>query len=171
MKNNSDLDKRKKSGVLIVDDNPADRMLFGELIDVLAPYSQGEMLEAVTCEEAKKLLEQYQPSCCLIDYMMPGANGAEFIKAIREESHNQHIPVIMMTGEGDEKIAVDIMRSGAQDYLVKGDITKELLNHSIKSAIQTCQLQDQLQYLAHYDTLTGLINRALFLDRLQGAID
>jgi diguanylate cyclase (GGDEF)-like protein len=171
MKNNSDLDERKKSGVLIVDDNPADRMLFGELIDVLAPYSQGEMLEAVTCEEAKKLLEQYQPSCCLIDYMMPGANGAEFIKAIREESHNQHIPVIMMTGEGDEKIAVDIMRSGAQDYLVKGDITKELLNHSIKSAIQTCQLQDQLQYLAHYDTLTGLINRALFLDRLQGAID
>jgi diguanylate cyclase len=171
MKNNSDLDKRKKSGVLIVDDNPADRMLFGELIDVLAPYSQGEMLEAVTCEEAKKLLEQYQPSCCLIDYMMPGANGAEFIKAIREESHNQHIPIIMMTGEGDEKISVDIMRSGAQDYLVKSDITKELLNHSIKSAIQTCQLQYQLQYLAHYDTLTGLINRALFLDRLQGAID
>jgi diguanylate cyclase (GGDEF)-like protein len=164
-------DAREQSAVMIVDDNPVDRMLFGELIDVGADYAQGELLQAASCEEAQQLLEKYQPSCCLIDYMMPGANGAEFIKSIRQQENNQHIPIIMMTGEGDEKVAVDIMRSGAQDYLIKGEITKELLNHSIKSAIQTCQLQGQLQYLAHYDILTGLLNRALFLDRLQSAID
>jgi diguanylate cyclase (GGDEF)-like protein len=164
-------DSREQSAVLIVDDNLADRMLFSELIDRGADYAQGELLQAESCEEAQLLLEKYQPSCCLIDYMMPGANGSEFIKSIRQEDQNRHVPIIMMTGEGDEKVAVDIMRSGAQDYLIKGEITKELLNHSIKSAIQACQLQDQLQYLAHYDVLTGLLNRALFLDRLQSAID
>jgi diguanylate cyclase len=171
MRNNLLIDEREKAAVLIVDDNIVDRILISELVDVLAPYSLGEMLQANSCEEAQQLLKKYQPSCCLIDYMMPGANGSEFIKAIREEEHNQHIPIIMMTGEGNEKVAVDIMRNGAQDYLVKGDITKDLLNHSIKNAIHTCQLQCQLQYLAHYDTLTGLLNRALFLDRLQSAID
>ena len=164
-------DEREQSGVLIVDDNPADRILFSELIDRNADYAQGELLQAESCEEAQLLLEKYQPSCCLIDYMMPGANGADFIKSIRQQDQNRHIPIIMMTGEGDEKVAVDIMRSGAQDYLIKGEITKELLNHSVKAAVNTCQLQDQLQYLAHYDTLTGLLNRALFLDRLQSAID
>jgi diguanylate cyclase (GGDEF)-like protein len=167
----STLDQRKKAGVLIVDDSPVDRLLFGELIDDSASYSGDGLLQASSCEEATKILEAHKPSCCLIDYMMPGSNGAEFIKAIRLQDDNQHIPIIMMTGEGNEKVAVDIMRSGAQDYLIKGEMTAELLNHGIKNAIQTCGLQDQLQYLAHYDTLTGLLNRALFLDRLQSAVD
>jgi len=168
---NSTVDTRESAGVLIVDDSPVDRLLIGELIDTTASYSGSGLLQAGSCAEAAAILEKYKPSCCLIDYMMPGSNGADFIKSIRQQDDNQHIPIIMMTGEGNQKVAVDIMRSGAQDYLVKGEMTAELLNHSIKNAIQTCGLQDQLQYLAHYDTLTGLLNRALFLDRLQSAVD
>ncbi|MFT7389023.1 MAG: diguanylate cyclase (GGDEF)-like protein [Candidatus Endobugula sp.] len=171
MNNTSVVDKRKKAGVLIVDDNPADRLLFGEWVDTQATYSEGNLLEASTCDEAEKILEKYKPSCCLIDYRMPGSDGVEFIKAIRLQDDNRNIPIIMMTGKGNEKVAVDIMRGGAQDYLIKGEMTAELLNHSIKTAIKTCDLQGQLQYLAHYDTLTGLLNRALFLDRLQSAVD
>ncbi|MGS2718125.1 two-component system response regulator [Eionea flava] len=171
MGTHSALDQRENAGILIIDDNMADGTLFSELIDSDAPYAQGDILHAHSCEEALVLLEKFRPVCCLVDYMLPGADGAEFIKSIRQQGHNKHIPIIMMTGEGNEKVAVEIMRSGAQDYLIKGEITEKLLNLSIKNAIQTCELQDQLHYLAHYDTLTGLINRSLFLDRLQTTVD
>lgn len=171
MSTHAALDQREKSGILIVDDNIADGILFSELIDSDAPYARDGILHAHSCEEAQALLENFRPTCCLVDYMLPGADGAEFIKSIRQQGHNKHIPIVMMTGEGNEKVAVDIMRSGAQDYLVKGDITDKLLNLSIKNAIKTCELQDQLHYLAHYDALTGLINRSLFLDRLQTTVD
>ena len=58
----------------------------------------------------------------------------------------------MMTSEGNENVAVNIMWNGAQDYLSKGEITENLLNLSIKNAIRACELQNQLHYLAHYDT-------------------
>lgn len=171
MKDKFITDTRKPAAVLIIDDNEADRMLFGELIDQRSSYGKGELLSASSCEEALLFLDNYRPSCFLIDYRMPKVSGLEFIKTIRKQEANKHIPIIMMTGEGDEKLAVEIMKSGAQDYLIKGDITEELLNHSIKNAIRTCELQSQLQYLAHYDTLTGLLNRALFLDRLKMTMD
>jgi hypothetical protein len=44
----------------------------------------------------------------------------------------------MMTKEWDEKVAVDIRCSGTQNYLIKGGITKELLSHRVKSAVNTC---------------------------------
>jgi diguanylate cyclase len=127
-------------------------------------------LEAISCESALDVFETTLPDCCLVDYRLPLKSGLDFLKALRSKEIWANIPVIMMTGEGDEKIAVEMMRNGAQDYLVKGDITADKLRNSISSAMRTCELQHKLQYLAHYDTLTGLLNRALFMDRLQTSI-
>ncbi|MGH1485653.1 MAG: two-component system response regulator [Cellvibrionaceae bacterium] len=162
---------KNNNTLLIVDDNPADRELFCQLILQNQHASPFSVLEASSCNKALEMIASHQPSCCLVDYQLPVNNGLEFLKSIRRMEYGESIPVIIMTGEGDERIAVEMMRNGAQDYLVKHDITSQSLIHSITNAIHTCELQTKLRHLAHYDNLTGLLNRSLFLDRLQTAID
>ena len=157
--------------LLIVDDNPADRELFCQLIQQKSSKPPFYILEADSCEKALELLAVHKPKCCLVDYQLPMDNGLDFLKSIRRMEYGESIPVIIMTGEGDERVAVDMMRNGAQDYLVKNDITAKNLSHSIANAIHTCELQAKLRKLAHYDNLTGLLNRSLFIDRLQTTID
>lgn len=156
--------------LLIVDDNPGDRELFCQLIRGHNSAPDFEIVEADSCEAALDLLASTQPTCCLVDYQLPEDNGLDFLKSIRRLEHGDAIPVIIMTGEGDETIAVEMMRNGAQDYLVKNDVTATSLLRSIASAIHTCELQSKLRHLAHHDNLTGLLNRSLFMDRLQATI-
>lgn len=156
--------------LLVVDDSPADRELFCQLIRGHNISPDFHIVEARSCEQALELLKTFQPVCCLVDYQLPADNGLDFLKAIRRLEHGDNIPVIIMTGEGDEKVAVEMMRNGAQDYLVKNDVTASSLIHSINSAIHTCELQTKLRHLAHYDNLTGLLNRSLFMDRLQATV-
>jgi len=156
--------------LLIVDDNPADRELFRQFLTNGFDHKNA-IIEAASYEDALGIIKQSMPRCCLVDYRLPLKSGLDLLNYLRSQESGQHIPVVIMTGEGDEKIAVEIMRNGAQDYLVKHDITPEKLRHSLVHAIQTCDLQSQLNYLAHYDTLTDLLNRNLFMDRLQTAIN
>ncbi len=156
--------------LLIVDDNPADQELYRQLL-LQSENDESAIILASSCEEALDLLGETLPYCCLVDYQLPSKNGLDFLKEVRQHERGKYIPVIIMTGEGDERIAVEIMRNGAQDYLVKLAITREQLRHSINNAINTCAMQDQLRYLAHYDALTGLLNRSLFMDRVQMAMD
>jgi diguanylate cyclase (GGDEF)-like protein len=157
--------------LLIIDDDPGDRELFSQLISRNPQAAEYKILQADSCEEALELLEKVIPACCLVDFNLPMDTGLDFLKAIRRMDYGEKIPVIIMTGVGDEKLAVEIMRNGAQDYLVKNDLTSESILHSIRGAIHTNELQNKLRYLAHYDNLTGLLNRSLFMDRMQTAID
>lgn len=159
-----------ESPLLIIDDNPVDRELFLQLL-VSSADDEKCCIQAASCEEALDIMATLTPRCCLVDYRLPVQSGLDFVKAVRRQETGKHIPIVVMTGEGDEQTAVEIMRNGAQDYLVKHDITSEKLKHSLANAIKQCDLQNQLSYLAHYDTLTGLLNRSLFMDRLQTALD
>lgn len=163
---------RQDKPLLIVDDNDADRELFIQQIKKgLAASDDLEIIEANSCEAAIELLNTVAPCCCLVDYRLPGKNGLDLLKWIRKTEEGKDVPVIAMTGDGDEKIAVELMRNGALDYLVKSDFTTELLVRSINNAIHTSSLQGKIRYLAHYDSLTGLLNRALLMDHLQTSID
>lgn len=62
-------------------------------------------------------LDQIRPDIILVDYRMPGMNGIEFLNHIR--GARNEAPVIMITGQGDEHIAVQAMKAGASDYIVK----------------------------------------------------
>ncbi|WP_431686035.1 EAL domain-containing protein [Hahella sp. NBU794] len=160
---------RGDTSLLIIEDSADDRYLYRRLLaKYQEPFSSIEEVESA--EEALELLQHHRPICCLLDYQLPGMDGLTFLRKLKKLWIDDMIPVVVLTGQGDESIAVQLMRNGAHDYLVKGDLTAESLHRAIGNAVRTCSLQHQLNYMAHFDALTGLLNRALFLDRLQLAI-
>ena len=155
--------------VLIIDDSPDDRLTYRRY---LRKYEREfpTVIEAENGADIHFLIADHNPCCCILDYQLPGQNGLSVLKNIRREHASETLPVIILTGAGDEEIAVEMLQSGAQDYLIKGEINATRLYGSIRSALQTANLQKQLTRLAHYDTLTGLLNRSLLINRLGQAI-
>ena len=93
---------------------------------------------------------------------------------LQDHHKTKHVPVIMLTGQGNEAIAVDAMKRGAKDYLVKGSVTRHSLEHAITNVIDKCKLerelterQQRLEYLARMDALTGIMNRRCFFEHFE----
>ncbi len=129
--------------ILIVDDSESDRDSYKRYLqsDRDSTYS---VLEAETLEEGLELWRSQKPDIVLIDLNLPDGDGLEFLAAINEVSRGERTPVIMLTGQGDEKKAVKSMKSGASDYLVKGDVSAKLLSNTIKQVLRETTLNRQL---------------------------
>jgi diguanylate cyclase (GGDEF)-like protein len=80
------------------------------------------------------------------------------------------VPIIVLTGHDDQTVALSAVKTGAQDYLVKGKLDRELLLRSMQYSIERKRYQEQLEYQANYDALTGLPNRNLLHDRLRQSV-
>ena len=80
------------------------------------------------------------------------------------------MPIIVLTGNDDQTVALSAVKGGAQDYLVKGRLDRELLLRSMHYSIERKRYQVQLEHQANYDALTGLPNRNLLHDRLRQAV-
>jgi len=76
----------------------------------------------------------------------------------------------VLTGNDDQTVALSAVKTGAQDYLVKGKLDRELLTRSMHYSIERKQYQQQIEHQANYDALTGLPNRSLLHDRLKQAV-
>ncbi len=130
--------------VLIVDDSLEDRELYRRYLLRDREYSY-TFLEATLGEQGLELWQQHQPDAVLIDYLLPDLDGLEFLAQLQLSPQQPCLPVIMVTGVGNEAIAVQAMKAGAQDYLVKEQITPERLQLAVNRAIETVQLRAQLR--------------------------
>jgi signal transduction histidine kinase len=119
--------------VLLVDDNPDDRERYVRALrkieDVTYHYT-----EVTGGDSMMEYLARKQPDCVLLDYSLPGRNGLELLRDVVPQY--PFLPIIMMTGQGNENIAVQSIKAGAQHYLVKSDVTAELLHETITAAIK-----------------------------------
>jgi len=132
--------------LLIVDDSEADRRLFRILIE----ESFGSKLEFWGEETGAKGLEicrAVAPDCILIDYKLPDMTGLDFIAQLRSaEAPDSPAAVVMLTGLANEQVAVNAMKAGAQDYLVKDRMTSEGLRSAVQRATQKMELISQLKW-------------------------
>ncbi len=126
--------------VLVIDDNPDDREAFRRALK----KSDGSYaaLEAADGPSGIAMIEQHRPDCVLLDYSLPGLNGIAALQRIHEV--DAFLPVIMLTGQGSEAIAVQAMKEGAQNYLVKTALTPVLLHRAILSAIEHASLERKI---------------------------
>ena len=76
---------------------------------------------------------------------MPGVTGLEFLESLKESGHLENTPVVILTGAGSEQTAVEALKLGATDYLVKGDVSVDILNRTIKSVLAQTQLAKKLK--------------------------
>jgi signal transduction histidine kinase/DNA-binding NarL/FixJ family response regulator len=96
-------------------------------------------------EDGLELCNLVKPDVILLDFLLPDINGLEFLSELQLQMGKTNLPVIMLTGQGNEAIAVQAMKSGASDYLVKGETTAESLRLAIHSAIKRTHLQTLLE--------------------------
>ena len=157
--------------LLIVDDDDVDREAISRLI-----RRSGLQAEIIETDGARGLFasEQWTESdCILLDFHLADSDGLAILEHMRLRAGAEMPPVVMLTGAGSEWIAVETIKRGGHDYLVKDGITAPMLERSIRNAIEKRQLAWQIasktremERLSLYDALTGLPNRNLYLDRL-----
>lgn len=128
--------------ILIVDDSAEDREVYRRYLkkEVIAKY---EIIEVESGEDGLEQLALIQPDLILLDYLLPDCNGLEFVEELKLRARSTP-PIIMLTGQGNEVIAVEAMKSGIKDYLVKGKLTPEILITSVKNVLQQYYLQSLL---------------------------
>jgi len=128
------------SRILIVDDDFEQV----EMISLFLNYCGFlEVDSAGNLESLWGLLETVHYDVILLDYMLPDGTGLQVLNELSTRGHQ--VPVIMITGQGDERIAARAIQHGALDYLIKGDDYLETLPVLIRKAIHTNKLQLSIQ--------------------------
>jgi diguanylate cyclase (GGDEF)-like protein len=152
--------------VLLIEDNPGDAKLVEVLLEANNNANKHfELICVGLLSEAFPILEQGGISAILLDLGLPDGNGLDSLTQIYTAALT--VPIVVLSAEEDELLAIQSVQLGAQDFLVKSGISELVLRRSLYYAIERKTLLEQLQYLAHYDVLTGLANRKLFYDRLK----
>ena len=153
--------------LLLIEDNPADAVLVREMLRI-ALGDGFELVQAGRVEEACRELDDGGVSCVLLDLSLPDADGLDALTRVQTSAAN--VPVVVLTGRDDERLALSAVQQGAQDYLIKGRVDEGLISRSIRYAIERKRAEVALAHQALHDPLTGLPNRTLFLDRLGQAL-
>ena len=128
--------------ILLVDDSTVDRALYRHFLGSTATYT---FLEATTGEEGLRLCRTTRPDCLILDFYLPDMDGFAFLDALQTETASLPYPVVMLTGQGSEQLAVQSMHRGVQDYVVKDDLSAYMLRRVITNAIDKFRLQRLLQ--------------------------
>lgn len=119
--------------VLVVDDNPSHAELVGHCLDQSAGYAF-EVVEARHAEEARNILAADRIDLSFIDYKLGAITGLDLVKAIRDSGDRR--PIIVMTAHGDEYLAVEMIRAGADDYLCKADLSPQRVGRAIDRVME-----------------------------------
>ena len=153
--------------VLLIDDSVDDREAVARIL-AKAPKHSFEITAAEDGKSALAALVRKDCDCALLDFSMPGDDGLVTLSEMLLRW--PELPVIMMTGSGNERIAVESLKGGAQDYIAKAELAQTDIAEAIERAIESKQREIETLRYAHSDPLTGLANRRKFEERLQHAL-
>lgn len=126
--------------ILIIDDEP----ILRDSLEMALGTSGYEVLTASTGEEGLEKFQKESPDLILLDHWLPGINGDEVLRKIKETS--PEIPVIIMTAQGSIEMAVNSMKMGAFDFLVK-PFDLEQLEDLIRKGLERIRLKKEVEWL------------------------
>lgn len=139
------MDDQHITKVLLVEDNPD----FAKLVDLFLKKHEPERFSVTWKENGTQALAELARNqaydVILMDYFLPGQNGLEVTRALQDKMIR--IPVIFLTVNKDFDLAVEVMKLGIEDYLVKEEISTPVLPKTILSVIERQQLKEQLTSL------------------------
>lgn len=154
----------KNAAIMMVDDEP----IMLEIIQaLLADAGYKNFIPVERSSQSINMVMEFNPDVLLLDLDMPEINGYEVLSAIRSSADYQHLPVIVLsalTEPGDKLKALEL---GATDFLTKPVDARELVLR-VRNILFAKTYQDKLAY---YDSLTGLPNMKLFIERLGWGIE
>lgn len=161
--------------ILLVDDDEVDRAHIRRALN--KSNLSVSITEAVTVEQGLQLYKSADFDIVLLDYRMPKRDGIEMVIEIRTEPKNSSTAIVMMSMSEDENIAINCIKAGAQDFLIKTEITESKLRRALVHATTRHELECKLyntyqkvKSLSETDPLTGLPNRYFFETSLKQAI-
>ena len=153
--------------LLLLEDSPADAEL---MIEVLRESGFDPTFRRVESKDAYLRELDQPPDFILSDYSMPQFTARDALRLMKERGLD--LPFIIVSGCMGEEMAVECMKAGAADYLLKDRLGR--LGHAVMQALERKQLieekrqaEQRLFLETFHDSLTGLPNRALFMDRLE----
>ncbi len=166
--------------ILIVDDELQNR----KLLEALLRPEGYQTRSAANGEDALASIAQLAPDLILLDIMMPGMNGYDMASGLKANPETANIPIIMLTANIDRDARLAGLKAGVEEFLTK-PVDRAELWLRVRNLLRLKAFQDFLQNqsllledlvqartadlhrLAHYDPLTGLPNRALFVETLR----
>ena len=158
--------------VLIAEDSEDDALL------IVRELRRGgylpEMRRVDTAQGMRAALNADDWDLVVTDHNMPSFDSHEALALVRQ--HDPNIPFILVSGSIGEEIAVDAMKSGAHDYVMKDNLTRLLpaIERELREAQNRRARQEAeatIRHMAYHDSLTGLVNRAEFERRLEAALE
>jgi DNA-binding response OmpR family regulator len=128
--------------ILVIDDDPADVEILRRLLEQI----EGWKIKFLVCNDAgtgRAEALRCQVDLIFLDYLLGVETGLEVFHEIRQGGCT--LPVIMFTGHGSEEVAVEALKAGISDYLVKGRITPDTLRLVISNAVQKFEMQQKIE--------------------------
>jgi len=136
---------RQTPQIMVVDDDP-------DTVSILARHLQREgyvAVEAISGSECLRIIREHPVDVILLDLMMPGMDGFEVCRALKNDPNTASIPIIMITARDDMDARAEGMRLGVSDFLAKPVFRRQLAN----------RIRTQLEGLAASRTTEAALNR------------
>lgn len=162
-----DLPSQSRVVVLIVDDNEGDCFLIKSLLAHASSITYDVQWEP-SVENLELRLLECNPDICMVDYTIGINSGIDVIEHLARTK--PYLPTVLLTGQFDHAIDVAAMRAGATDFLEKSRFDSQLLDRTIRYAVEQKRNEQRLSALVERDDLTGLYNRAGLSEKLEGSM-
>ena len=151
---------QKKLNILTVEDNPGDLYLLEDMLKS-SSLKIGELYSTDRLTNAREVLQQNTISLVLLDLSLPDSFGIDSFLFIKTVAGN--VPVIILTGLADTGVALEAIKEGAQDYLVKGEFDENLLSKSIQYSLErTYNLEELRESNERFNMVVKATNDAIF---------